>query len=83
MQLIGIKFPKDIMKLLKISKMDKKRLTRDTKNKVLAGVCSGIGNYFEVDPVVIRLVWVIFTLVTGVVPGILAYIIAWIIIPEK
>lgn len=71
------------MKLLKISKMDKKRLTRDTKNKVLAGVCSGIGNYFEVDPVVIRLVWVIFTLVTGVVPGILAYIIAWIIIPEK
>jgi len=58
-----------------------KKLFRSTKNRMVAGVCGGIGEYFEVDPTVIRLLWVIFTLISiGV--GILAYIIAWIIIPE-
>ncbi|MBW2980084.1 PspC domain-containing protein [Candidatus Woesearchaeota archaeon] len=58
-----------------------KRLYRSKKNRVLAGVCSGIGEYLEVDPTVVRLIWVILTLVSFGV-GILAYILAWIIIPE-
>ena len=58
-----------------------KRLYRSKKNKIIAGVCAGIGEYFEVDPVLIRLLWVIFALMGG--SGILAYIIAWIIIPKE
>ncbi len=59
-----------------------KRLYRSRSDKVLGGVCAGIGNYFEVDPVVVRLLWVIVTLFSlGL--GLLAYIIAWIIVPEE
>ena len=59
-----------------------KKLLRSTKNRMVAGVCAGIGDYFSVDPTVIRLAWVIFTLISMGV-GIIAYIIAWIIIPEE
>ncbi len=58
-----------------------KRLYRSKKDRVIAGVCGGIGEYFNTDPTLIRLLWVIFVLAGG--SGILAYIIAWIIIPEK
>jgi len=58
-----------------------KKLLRSTKNRMVAGVCGGIGEYFGVDPTVIRLVWVIFTLIS-MGAGIIAYIIAWIIVPE-
>jgi phage shock protein C len=58
-----------------------KRLYRDTKNKVIGGVCSGIAEYLNVDPVIIRLLWVIAILAWGA--GILAYLIAWIIIPKR
>lgn len=58
-----------------------KKLLRSTKNRMVAGVCGGIGEYFSVDPTVIRLAWVIFTLIS-MGAGIIAYIIAWIIIPE-
>ena len=59
-----------------------KRLLRSKKNRVIAGVCGGIGEYFNVDPTIIRLLWVIGTIIS-VGAGILAYIIAWIIIPEE
>ncbi len=55
------------------------RLYRSNKDKILAGVCGGLGEYFKVDPVIVRLLWVVFSLVYGV--GILIYIIAWIIVP--
>lgn len=51
-------------------------------NKVLAGVCGGIGEYFSVDPVLIRLVYLMATVFTGVVPGVLCYVIAIAIVPE-
>lgn len=60
--------------------MDGKRLYRDTSNKMICGVCSGIANYFNIDPTLIRLGWVVLTLAGG--SGILAYIIAAIVIPE-
>lgn len=59
----------------------RKRLYRSGKNKVIAGVCGGIGEYFNIDPVIVRLVWVLFALAYG--SGLLAYIIAWIIIPKN
>ncbi|OGJ12538.1 PspC domain-containing protein [Candidatus Pacearchaeota archaeon RBG_16_35_8] len=58
-----------------------KRLYRSKKNKVIAGVCGGIAEYLEVDPVIIRLIWVVASLAWGA--GILAYLIAWLIIPER
>jgi phage shock protein C len=61
--------------------MEPKRLYRTRANRVLAGVCSGIGIYFNVDPVIVRLLWVIFSFAGGA--GVLAYIIAWIIVPEE
>jgi phage shock protein PspC (stress-responsive transcriptional regulator) len=58
-----------------------KRLYRSGTERILGGVCAGIGEYADVDPTVVRLVWVVLTLLSlGV--GLVAYIIAWIIIPE-
>ena len=59
-----------------------KRLYRSKSDKVLGGVCAGIANYFEVDPVLVRLIWVILTLASMGL-GVIAYIIAWIIVPEE
>ncbi|MDD4681095.1 MAG: PspC domain-containing protein [Clostridia bacterium] len=50
-----------------------------SNDKVISGVCGGIGEYFSVDPVIIRLLWVVFTLMAGA--GLIAYIIAAIIMP--
>ena len=58
-----------------------KRLYRSRKDSVISGVCGGLGEHFDVDPVVFRLVMVLLVLVKGV--GILAYIIAWIVIPQR
>ena len=63
--------------------MDKK-LYRSDKNRVFAGVCGGIGEYMEVDPVVVRLIWVLFSMIAGFgFPGLIAYLIAALIIPQK
>lgn len=51
-----------------------------SRNRMLCGVCGGIGEYFNIDPTVIRLLWIIFSVFAGC--GILAYIIAAIVIPE-
>lgn len=59
-----------------------KRMVRPIKGRRLAGVCVGIANYFNVDPTVIRLFWVLM-LLPGGIPGILLYILAWIVIPEE
>ena len=58
-----------------------KRLYRSSRNKVLAGVCGGIGEYFDVDPVIIRILAVVFTLMMGT--GLIAYIVAAIVIPGE
>ena len=61
--------------------MNGKKLYRNTENKMLAGVCSGIADYFDIDPTLVRLGWVLFSLLGG--SGLLAYIIAAIIMPER
>jgi len=58
---------------------DYKELRKSATNRVLCGVCGGIGEYFKIDPTIIRLLMVIFGLTGG---GVIAYIIAAIIIPE-
>jgi phage shock protein C len=58
-----------------------KRLYKSNTNKMLCGVCGGIAEYFNIDPTLVRLGWVIFSLAGG--SGVLAYIIAAIIIPDE
>lgn len=61
--------------------MVEKKLYRSEKERMIAGVCGGLAEYFDVDPVVIRLLWVAFTFFVG--SGILLYILACIIIPNE
>ena len=57
-----------------------KRLYKSTQNKTLAGVCGGIAEFFNCDPTLIRLAWVLFTALGG--SGLVAYIVCAIVIPE-
>lgn len=61
--------------------METKRLYRSRTNRSIAGVCGGLGEYFNVDPTLVRLLFVVFALAGG--PGLLAYIILWLIMPEE
>lgn len=58
-----------------------KRLYRSKKDKIIGGVCGGIAEYFNIDPVIVRVIAVVLAFMWGF--GILAYIIAWIIIPQN
>jgi len=58
-----------------------KKLYLSDTDKKLGGVCGGIAEYFNIDSTLVRLIWVIMTLFCGA--GILAYIIAWAIMPRK
>lgn len=60
-----------------------KKLYRSKENKVWKGILGGLGEYFNVDPVLLRVVFIFFVLITGFFPGVLAYIIAIFIIPTK
>lgn len=57
-----------------------KRLYRSTHDRMLCGVCGGIAEYFQLDPTLVRLGWALFSILGG--SGVLAYIIAAIIIPN-
>lgn len=57
-----------------------KRLYRSNENKMIAGIAGGLAEYFGVDPVLIRLIWIISIFFGGA--GIFAYLIGWLIIPE-
>jgi len=58
-----------------------KRLYRSESNRKIAGVCGGIGEHLDVDPTIIRLIAVVFTFVTGILPFIIGYLVAWWIVP--
>ncbi|MCJ7443233.1 MAG: PspC domain-containing protein [Methanotrichaceae archaeon] len=58
-----------------------KKLYRSKKDRKIAGVCGGIAEYFNIDPIIIRLLTLILVLSVGA--GLIAYIIAWIFIPEE
>ena len=60
-----------------------RRLMRSATDSKIAGVCGGLGEYLNVDPTIVRLVWVILSICPGgFIGGIVAYTLAWIIIPK-
>lgn len=59
-----------------------KRLYRSRDDRMIAGVCGGLAEYFNVDPVIVRIIFFIL-LLPGGLPGLLPYIILWIVVPEK
>lgn len=59
-----------------------RKLARSTSNKVLAGVCGGLAEYLNMDATLVRVLWVVLTLVTGGGIGIIAYIILALVLPE-
>ncbi len=61
--------------------MDTKKLVKSNQNRFICGVCGGIAQYFNIDATIIRLIWVAFCLAGG--SGVLAYVIAAIIMPAE
>jgi len=60
-----------------------KHLIRSRSNRKIAGVCAGFGEYLDLDISLVRILWVFVTLMAGVFPGVVAYVLAWIIVPEE
>jgi len=60
-----------------------KKLTRQINDKIIAGICSGLAEYFEIDTVIIRIIFVVVLILGTLGWGILAYLILWIIIPPS
>ena len=58
-----------------------RKFYRSRKDRIIAGVCGGIAEYFGVDPIIVRLIALILVLSAG--GGLIAYIIAWIAVPEE
>lgn len=61
--------------------MQPKKLYRSKKDRMIGGVCGGIAEYFNIDPVIVRLIAVIL-LLPGGLPGFLPYVVLWIVVPE-
>lgn len=59
-----------------------KRLYRSRSDRMVAGVAGGLADYLNIDPTIVRLVWVLL-LLPGGVPGLLPYIICWVVVPEE
>jgi phage shock protein C len=58
-----------------------KRLYRSRENRIFAGIIGGLGDYTGIDPVALRLVFIFAVLATGIVPGVIAYLIAIFVVP--
>lgn len=58
-----------------------KKLYRSQDQRILGGVCGGLGEYFNIDPIIVRLIFVAFALVGG--GGLLLYLIMWLVIPQE
>jgi phage shock protein C len=59
-----------------------KKMYRSTENKKIAGIFGGLGEIFDIDPTLLRLIFVFIGLLTAVIPLVLAYLVGWIIIPQ-
>jgi len=62
--------------------MTSKKLLR-SRSKVIAGVCAGIANYFGWDPALVRVLYLLISIFSAAFPGILVYIILWIVMPQE
>lgn len=63
--------------------METKKLYRSTTDKIFAGICGGLGEYFQIDSIIVRLIWILIVVLTGIFPGVIVYIIAIFLIPRK
>lgn len=63
--------------------MSSKRLMRSSNDKLLGGVCAGLAEYFDFDPVLVRIAYAFLTIFSAAFPGLLLYIVMWIVMPEK
>lgn len=61
--------------------MNGKKLYLSNTDRKIAGVCGGIAEYFGIDPTIVRLLWIICSMVFG--SGVLAYLICWVLIPKQ
>lgn len=57
-----------------------KKLRRSSENKMIAGVAAGVGEFFDIDPTVVRIVWALMVVFAGF--GLFLYLIMWIVVPE-
>ncbi len=60
-----------------------KKLYRSSDNQLVSGVAGGVAEYYEVDPVIIRLVAIFITIITGIIPMALMYLLAALVIPKR
>lgn len=63
--------------------MNPKRLTRSVKERMVGGVCGGLAEYFNLDPSLMRVLWVVMTFASGFFFGIVGYIIMMVVVPEQ
>jgi phage shock protein C len=63
--------------------MDYKRLYRSNRDIMLGGVCGGLAEYFNLDPTIVRLLFVLLAFVTALFPALLLYFILWVIVPRN
>lgn len=59
-----------------------KKLMRSRSDRKIGGVCAGLAHYLELDVSLVRILWFFITLACGIVPGVVAYVLGWIIVPE-
>lgn len=59
-----------------------KKLHLSQTNKLLGGVLGGLGEYFTMDPVAVRLIFIVLLVLTGLFPGVILYLLAWVLIPQ-
>lgn len=61
--------------------MAQKRLFRSQNNKMIGGVCGGLAEYFDIDPTVVRIAYLLLSILSVGFPGILLYIVCWLVMP--
>ncbi len=60
--------------------MSNRRLTRSSRDRMIAGVCGGLADYFGIDATIMRVIFVVLALLGG--PGLLVYLVLWVILPK-
>ena len=63
--------------------MMKKRLHKSNEDKIFAGVLGGIGEYFDIDPTILRLLYILIAVMTALFPAIIGYVIAALVVPKR
>lgn len=60
-----------------------KKIYRSKSQRMISGVCGGIAHYFNIDPTIVRLVWVLVSIFSTAIPGLIIYLICVIVIPDE